>query len=121
MEKAGNEGNIALINEKTDSLIAEYLQLHETLKKYFADASDNEKRTAEFEDIVSMLNQMHEALDNFDTLQIDEVIDEMSNFQYLDRDADFFEHLKAAAADSNIDECLNIVEEWGKTLTDLDD
>lgn len=120
MEKAGNEGNISLINEKTDGLIEEYLQLHETLKKYFTDVSDDEIRTAEFEDIVSMLDQMHEALDNFDTLQIDEVIDEMSKFQYLDKNAEFFEHLKSAAADSDIDECLNIVEEWGKALTALE-
>ena len=120
MEKAGNEGNIALINEKTDGLIEEYLKLHETLGKYFTDVSDNEKRTPEFQDIVSMLDQMHEALDNFDTLQIDEVIDEMSNFQYSDKNAEFFERLKVAAAESDIDVCLNIVEEWGKVLTDLE-
>lgn len=120
MEKAGNEGNISLINEKTDGLIEEYLQLHESLRKYFTDISNNEKRTAEFEDIVSMLDQMHEALDNFDTLQIDEVIEEMSKFQYSDKNAEFFERLKSAAADSDIDVCLNIVEEWGKVLTVLD-
>ena len=59
-----------------------------------------------------MLNKMKEALDNFDTLQIDEVIDEMSKFRYSDKNAAFFERLKSAAEDSDIDSCLNIVEEW---------
>lgn len=117
MEKAGNDENIALINEKTDGMIEEYLQLHEALKKYFADASDDEKRTAESEDIAELLEQMHEALDNFDTLQIDEVTDKMSKFQYSDQNAEFFERLKAAAADSDIDVCLNIIEEWEKRLS----
>lgn len=116
MEKAGNDGNIALINEKTDGMIEEYLQLHEALKKYFVDASDEEKRSAELEDITNMLEQMHEALDNFDTLQIDEVIDKMSKFQYFDKNAEFFERLKAAAADSDIDICFTIIEEWEKHL-----
>lgn len=116
MEKAGNDGNTALINEKTDSMLNEYLQLHEALKKYFNDAPDAEKRSAEPGDIADMLEQMHDALDNFDTLQIDEVIDEMSKFQYSDKNAEFFERLKAAASDSDIDGCLNIIGEWNKAL-----
>ncbi len=117
MEQAGNEGNIALINEKTDGLIEEYLQLHKALKKYFAEIPQDEVRTAEFADIVSMLDQMHEALDNFDTLQIDEVIDEMSKFQYTGKNAENFELLRSAAENSDIDKCLDIVEKWGKALT----
>ena len=116
LEKAGNEGNIDLINEKTDGMIDNYLKLHEALKKYFGDAAEEEERFAEFEDIVSMLERMHEALDNFDTLQVDEVIEEMSKFQYSDENEEFFDNLKNAAADSDMDACLNIVNEWGKEL-----
>ncbi|MBD5129640.1 MAG: response regulator [Ruminococcaceae bacterium] len=112
LEKAGNDGDIALINEKTDGLIEEYLQLHKALGKYFADESDGEKHEAETGDIAGMLGEMHEALDNFDTLQIDEVIEEMSKFQYSGENAELFERLKSAAADSDIDECLRIVGEW---------
>ncbi len=119
LEKAGNEGNIELINEKTDGLLEEYLQLKETLKKYFAD-DDDEERPAEYGDIVGMLNQMHEALDNFDTLQIDEVIEEMSKFTYSDGNAEFFERLRSSASESDIDGCLAIVDEWGKYLINSD-
>ncbi|MDE7229692.1 MAG: PocR ligand-binding domain-containing protein [Oscillospiraceae bacterium] len=118
LEKAGNDGNIALINEKTDGMIADYLKLRDDLKKYFANIDEDEERAAEFEDIMSMLDQMHEALDNFDTLQIDEVIEEMSKFQYPDDSTEFFELLKKAAADSDMDSCLDIVNKWGKALID---
>ena len=102
MEKAGNEGNIALINEKTGPMLEEYLQLKEALKPYFAEDSDGEERFAQIEEILDMLEKMQVALDEFDTLQIDEVIEEMSKFKYSDENVDFFERLKKAAEESNI-------------------
>ncbi|MDE6745279.1 MAG: response regulator, partial [Oscillospiraceae bacterium] len=116
MEKAGNEGNIALINEKTAPLLEEYLQLKEALKPYFADASEDEERFAQVEEILAMLEKMQTALDQFDTLQIDEVIEEMSKFRYPDENELFFEQLKKSAEESNIDDCLNIVNQWGTVL-----
>lgn len=118
LEKAGIYGNIALINEKTDQMLNEYLQLHEALKKYFADEpSGGERRIAEPRDIAELLDRMHEALDNFDTLQVDEVIDEMSNFNYSGKNAELFERLKSAAAEGDIDGCLAAVDEWTKNLS----
>lgn len=116
MEKAGNDGNIALINEKTDAMLEEYLQLKETLKPYFTDASEGEERFAQFEDIMDMLEKMQTALDDFDTLQIDEVMEEMSKFKYYDESVSFFERLKKAAEESDIESCLNITGEWGTAL-----
>lgn len=116
MEKAGNEGNIALINQKTLPMIREYLQLKEILKPYFADVPEGGERVARYEEIVNLLEKMQVALDAFDTLQIDEVMEEMSKFQYPEESADFFEQLKKAAEDSNIDECLSIVDKWGVNL-----
>ena len=113
MEKAGNEGNIALINEKTDAMLEEYLQLKDILKPYFADASDGDEHFAQFEEIINMFEKMQLALDAFDTLQIDEVIEEMSKFKYSEESADFFEKLKKAAEESDIDKCMNIIGEWG--------
>lgn len=116
MEKAGNEGNIALINEKTGAMLEEYLQLKDVLKPYFTDASETEEHFAQFEEIIGMLEKMQTALDAFDTLQIDEVIEEMSKFKYSEENVGFFERLKNAAKESEIDECLNIVDEWGIAL-----
>ena len=120
MEKAGNEGNIDLINEKTDGMIEEYRSLREALQKYFADSDESEAGEAEFEDIVSMLENMREALDNFDTLQMDEVIEEMSKFTYSEDNTVYFEILKDAVAKSDMESCLSIVDEWGRMLIDPD-
>lgn len=116
MEKAGNEENVALINEKTLPMLEEYLHLKEILKPYFTDNSEDEEHVAQFEEIIDMLEKMQAALDEFDTLQIDEVIEEMSKFKYKKESIDFFEQLKKAAEESNIDECLSIVNQWGSKL-----
>ena len=118
MEKAGNEGNIALINEKTDGLIADYLKLRDALKKYFADSSSSEERVAEPKDIADMLEHMREAVDNFDTLQMDEVTEEMSRFLYSEEDSEFFDRLMLAAADGDTDKCIAVIDEWKAALSD---
>ncbi|MCH5206106.1 MAG: PocR ligand-binding domain-containing protein [Oscillospiraceae bacterium] len=120
LEKAGHDGNIELINAKTAGMIEDCLELHEALKKYFEDSGEEEERFAEFEDILSMLEHMRDALDNFDTLQIDEVIEEMSKFKYSDENEEFFGKLKNSAAQSDMAGCLNIVDDWGKALMDPD-
>ncbi|MDE7365955.1 MAG: PocR ligand-binding domain-containing protein [Lachnospiraceae bacterium] len=116
MEKAGNDENIALINEKTGTMLEEYLQLKEALKPYFTDVAQVEERFAQMEEILDMIEKMQVALDAFDTLQVDEVIEEMSKFKYSGESVDFFEQLKKAAEEGNIDDCLNIVNQWRTTL-----
>ena len=121
LEKAGNEGDLELIEEKTEGMIDEYLQLHEALKKYFADSDEEEERFAEPEDIENMLERMSEALDNFDTLQMDEVMEEMSRFQYDQENVRFYERLKAAAGSCDIDACTETVNQWGKAIVEFGD
>lgn len=119
MEKAGNDGNIALINEKTGAMLEEYLRLKEVLQPYFTDASVVEERVAQTGEILEMLEKMQMALNAFDTLQIDEVIEEMSKFKYSETSVDFFERLKKAAEEGNIDDGLNIVNQWGTALVNF--
>lgn len=116
LEKAGNDGDVDLIMEKTDDMIKEYLQLKDVLSNYFADTPNTKVRNAKSKDISRMLEEMQEALDNFDTLQIDEVIEEMSTFKYSGKNEELFENLKLAAANSDIDRCLSIVSDWKEAL-----
>ncbi|MDE6030442.1 MAG: PocR ligand-binding domain-containing protein [Oscillospiraceae bacterium] len=122
LEKAGNDGNIAMINEKTDEMLMEYMRLKDILKPYFPDASnEDDGQIAGSEEIVSMLERMQSALDTFDTLEIDEIIEEMSQYKYEYENEEFFERLQGSASASDIDGCLNIVTEWRKALMNPND
>ncbi len=117
MEKAGNESNIYLIQEKTDEMLSEYQRIKEVLAPYFPDSAKNgEKRTAGSEEIKGFLERMNTALDDFDTLEIDTAVEEMSKFNFEDESEVFFERLKVAAEKSDIDECTEICSEWGRKI-----
>lgn len=117
LEKAGNDGDIDFIMEKTDDMIKEYLQLKDVLSNHFDDTPNTKVRKATNKDVMKLLEEMQEALDNFDTLQIDEVIEEMCKFKYSGKNEELFNDLKLAAANSDIDRCLNVVSDWKNAIS----
>ena len=123
LEKAGNAGNVELIMEKTDKMLEDFLKYKEILKPYFPECAveEDDNKIPGKEDILSMLEQMQVALDNFDTLQIDEVIETMSGYQFSNANMQFFDKLKQAAADTDIDQCSAIIAEWGEKVMVMDD
>lgn len=117
LEKAGNDGNIPLIMEKTDTMLEEYLKLKDVLAPYFPECAAAETdKIPNMDDILALLEQMQVALDNFDTLQIDEVIENMSVYKFAGMNSKYFEILKQAAQESDIEKCGSIIAEWGQKL-----
>ena len=120
LEKAGNSGDIELIAQMTDEMLEMYLNYKEILKPYFPECSDpEESKVPGTEDILGMLEQMQVALDNFDTLQIDEVIESMSEYDFSEVHNEFFVKLKQAAEESDIESCNMIIETWGKEIINM--
>ncbi len=122
LEKAGNDGNIPLIMEKTDEMLAEYIKFKDILAPYFPECAEKEENKAPHkDDMLNMLEQMQIALDNFDTLQIDDTIEMMSEYRFEGVHADYFEDLKQAALDGNIEKCGSIIAEWGERIMAMSD
>lgn len=121
LEKAGNEKNLIFIEEKTSHLLAEYRKFKEILAPLFPELNE-EKDMSEINDdeIGSLLDELMEALNNFDTLQIDEVIEKMSGFNYSDEQNALFSELKAAAESTDIERCEEIEKRWRKLIGNVD-
>ncbi len=114
LEAAGNNGDVALIDEKTEQLLSDFMRYKEILKPYFS-SGDNEQLIACSNDqTLEFLERINEALDSFDTLLIDEVIEEMSQYRYEHQD--IFERLRSAAESSDVELCAEIVAEWKEKL-----
>ena len=114
LEKAGNDGNTALIKEKTMPMLAVYRSMKDLLQPHIPEATvAKETVSATNDDILPLLDKLSEALECFDTLQIDEVVEEMSGFSYSsDEQQECFNKLKDAAEISDIDSIGEIVTEW---------
>ena len=120
LEKAGNDGNIDLINEKTDTMLAEYIKFKDILKPYFPECAESEAAPAGAESLLPMLEQLQVALDNFDTLQIEEALEKLEGFKFPDTQRSYFDKLKKAVMDTDFDTAGKIIEEWGPKLMEAD-
>ncbi|MGN0679222.1 MAG: PocR ligand-binding domain-containing protein, partial [Oscillospiraceae bacterium] len=113
LEKAGNENNFSLIEDKTPLLLAMYRRFKEILAPIFPECvKSDEKQSASPEQISAMLDQLQEGMDNFDTLQIDEMVEQMAGYSYPEEQAAIFSELKTAADNCDIDACGELVEKW---------
>ncbi len=113
LEQAGNDKNIDLIQEKTETLLSDYRKYADILQPLFPECVEQpQEKSADSAVISSLLKQMVNALDNFDTLQMDEVLEKMNHYQYKGVEADFFARLKEAVEESDIDSCAQIIEDW---------
>ena len=65
--------------------------------------------------MLTMLNNLRVALETFDILEIEAVVNKMSSYNFSDEERYRFSKLKKSVEDSDIDECSDIVEEWIKS------
>lgn len=115
LEKAGNEQNIDLILAKTSDLIADFLEYKKILAPIFPDTEESAAQgTAGIDDVMNLLGEMTDALDAFDTLLMDEVIEKISKYTFSEEQEKCFNDLKSAAELSDIEACAAAVEAWKK-------
>ncbi len=113
LEQAGNDKNIDLIQKKTGTLLSDYRKYADILRPLFPECAEtSQEQSADSGVVLDLLKQMEEALDNFDTLQMDEVLEQMGQYQYTGVETEFFAKLKEAVEESDIDGCAQIIEDW---------
>ncbi|MCM1577314.1 MAG: PocR ligand-binding domain-containing protein [Ruminococcus sp.] len=121
LEKAGKEQNIEFIKRRHSEMIKKYKDYKRLLAPTFPEDAEDQAalRPADPVELMDMLDELKEALENFDTLMIDDVIVKLSGFVYDNVFEDFFTRLKNAAEDCDIDTCTYIADEWKKDIADL--
>ena len=62
--------------------------------------------------VSDLLDDLQTALDDFDTLKIDEVVERMSSGKYPDEQQELFEDLREAAESSDMEKIAEIASEW---------
>lgn len=120
LEKAGKEGDIEFIEDNTDKAIHMYRELKERLRGFFPDVEEETaKKPCSPTEIVEMLEELDRAIEDFDTLLIDEVIEKMSGYLYDDAYYGFFSHIKEAAEEGDIEACGNIANQWKAEIINM--
>lgn len=116
MEKAGNEKNAALIHQYTGSMLNQYLRFKEILSPYFKESDSSSEAVQSI--TLPMLKQafaaMHNAIDELDLDQLEEVLHELMPFHYEEWQLNFIRELRNAAEELDIDTCESVLAAWEK-------
>lgn len=112
LETAGKNNNNIYISENIEKFLDEYKTMKNVLSAYFSN-KDNEN--AENQDIKPLLDELSDALSDMDALQIDDVLEKISQ-NTSDSDKTYFDGIKAAIDDCDFDKAESILSKWNSTL-----
>lgn len=112
LETAGKNNNNIYISENIEKFLDEYKTMKNVLSAYFGN-KDNEN--AENQDIKPLLDELSDALSDMDALQIDDVLEKISQ-NTSDSDKTYFDGIKAAIDDCDFDKAESILSKWNSTL-----
>lgn len=119
LEKAGHEGNVSFIDANTEALLADYRKLKEKLRPLFADeAAESEgEKIADKESIAACLEQLIAALEEIDSLAIEEALESFDQYTYGgEREKEYLEQIRKASEEFDIDLCMELAVKWKEEI-----
>lgn len=116
MEDCGNAGDTETIREETPKLLACYRGFKSVLAEY-GEAQNSEKREAAAEELIGILQRMHDAVDCFDLDSADEAMQELEKCRLPEVCMPLMEQLRVAVADVMMEEVLKLTEEMKAHLS----
>ena len=90
------------------------MEYEKILAPYFAKSqSTNIQKPKMYPDLLSdCFSTLHIALENLDIDQMDQVMEEMSTYQYEETQNSYFLQLQEAIQSLDVDSCTEIVKNW---------
>lgn len=123
LEEAGNNNDLDYISRHTNAMLIEYLRLRQNMSKYFTDsdaeqysvpaeaAAQDAPLTPATQEENDLFQEMQDALDEMDSLHIDDVIEKLSA-KCSEAERGYFQRLKAVVDDYDLDAAQEILTEW---------
>lgn len=113
LEKAGNDGNLSLIHEKTDEMLDRYLKYESIIKPFInVEEEEIEKIALDVDELKSLFGKLHNACDELDMDAMEEVTKEIGKFEFDDEFAALYEQVKECVANLDSFTCEDILNEW---------
>lgn len=120
MEEAGNKEDGQLIHQYTGEMLEQYMDYIKILEPICSEeATTNTSGGAEGISVYilcKMFNNMRAAIASLDMDEMEEVIREMEQYAYEEKDLEIFARLKEAVNDIDVDACETVMQEWESQL-----
>lgn len=117
LEKAGNNLDIQMIQDRTDDMLEQYRGYQTLLAPYFAEEEKEEKDPSDLpaidKDLLKeILHTLSEAVTNLDLDQLEQSVQELGNYALEETHAALFKKLKTAVEELDFEACDNILLDW---------
>jgi HPt (histidine-containing phosphotransfer) domain-containing protein len=109
LEMYGNAQNLAALEEKTGPVLAMYRSLKSLLCPYVED-NESSKKEVSSDDWITVLEQMHQCVEQFDMDGVDHAMETMDTFQTPDKLKDLMEQLRVCVADVEMEEIMKLTD-----------
>ena len=104
-----NAQNLAALEEKTGPVLAMYRSLKSLLRPYVED-NESSKKEVSSDDWITVLEQMHQCVEQFDMDGVDHAMETMDTFQTPDKLKDLMEQLRVCVADVEMEEIMKLTD-----------
>lgn len=131
LEQAGLNNDMDYISRHTNAMLIELLRLRQDMSKYFTDselsAYDDAPSAAPSRDEPEMkpatpeesdlFQEMQNALDEMDSLRIDDVLEKMAALKCTSREKAYLQRLRSAVDEYDLDAAQEVLTEWWSAKT----
>ena len=115
MEQLGNKGDVETIKAETPALL-EHFRSYKTILEPYGKANDQEKRKADNQEIIGLLEQLQQAMDGFDLDAADEIMKQLDMIRIPDAVMDDYDNLRAYVADVAMEEVMSLARDMIRRL-----
>ena len=106
LEMAGNEENVAFVEENLPALLEKYRSYREILSKYAAEMKPQEQEVFKPEQCKEQLLKIEDAANQFDLDTIDDIMKRLHAAMFEESLQDYYEKLRIAVADVDLEEVM---------------
>ncbi len=118
LEKAGNDGNMDIIRENTDELLAMYAGYEEVLAPFCREEQEAvPKKEMDLEHIRTVFDEMMDAIENLDIDRMEEGREQLSQYEYGGQAGELYEELSEAIDNIDVDRCTELLQMWKQLLS----
>lgn len=97
------------LKKKQDRMLAMYRSLKSLLRPYVED-NESSKKEVSSDDWITVLEQMHQCVEQFDMDGVDHAMETMDTFQTPDKLKDLMEQLRVCVADVEMEEIMKLTD-----------
>ena len=118
LESCGKNSEWGPIIARTPSLLEMYRKLHQVIMPYHtaAEQETGEKGSINHKELMELMDQLLESIDAYDSISGEEILGELSKYDYADRWNDYLKGASDAMSRFDYDICKEKVEQWRAEL-----